>query len=165
MKKLLSALLLFLAAQSLNAQSPKQIEDSLNKYFNLNKSKLDPLEGFWDINSTLEYYFHDTLFDVERSRIPARIAITRKADIFNSFNLSDEYHNVEFNPTDVSGVYMHRIYFPQTEEYSATQVVIIKANELEYSYDYPDAFLRHKSGNTFRAGMRVVNILKWSKIL
>lgn len=141
------------------------VEDSLHKYFTENKDKLDPLEGFWEVSSNLEYYHHDTLFDVERTRIPARVAITKKDKFFSIINLSDEEQAAIFESTEVPGVYLHKAFFSKTNEHSASQVVIISKNELSFSYDYPEGYTRMVLGSNFKDGLKVVNHLTWSKIL
>ena len=75
----------------------------------------------------------------------------------------DPIEDVQFLPTDVIGVYLYKNYFPEIQQYSKAKAIISKGSEMEYTYDFPDDFLRIKFGDTYEEGTRVVNILKWSK--
>ena len=146
-------------------QTTKPVKDTLENYFKEHKDSLDQLEGYWDVSAIQEHYNHDTLSDVERSQGPIRILIIRADKKFNSFDLNGKSFDVEFSSTDVKGVYLYQNYFPQINQHSSPQVVIYKASQIEYTYDYPKEWLQDKLGNKFKEGMRVVNVLKWTKIL
>jgi hypothetical protein len=116
------------------------------------------------VSTTQEFYRYDTLYDVQKFPKAARVAIIHKEGKYESYNLTGESYDVEFTVTDVRGVYLYRNYFPETKSYSKTSAVISKRGEMEYTYTFPDEYLRIRLGDTYEEGTRVVNILKWVKI-
>lgn len=162
MKKLIPALLLLLTF-SAKGQSFYS-EESFRQYFTTHIDSLDQIEGIWQVSTTQEFYRYDTLYDVQKFPKAARVAIIRKEGKYESYNLTGESYDVEFTVTDVRGVYLYRNYFPETKSYSKTSAVISKKGEMEYTYTFPDEYLRIRFGDTYEEGTRVVNILKWTKI-
>lgn len=133
-------------------------------YFATHKDSLDPIEGVWKVTTTQEFYRYDTLYDVVKFPKPLMVAVIRKDTIFNSYNLEGASYDVEFQPTDVEGVYLYRNYFPITNQYSKAQAVITQEGVMQYTYDFPDEYLRLKLADTYETGTRVVNIIKWVKV-
>jgi len=138
-------------------------EESYRNYFVANKDSIDPIEGIWSVSTTQEFYRYDTLYDVRKYPKAAKVAVMKKDDKYESYNLTGESYDVQFLPTDVIGVYLYKNYFPEIQQYSKAKAIISKGSEMEYTYDFPDDFLRIKFGDTYEEGTRVVNILKWSK--
>ncbi|HPU95132.1 MAG TPA: hypothetical protein PK398_03070 [Candidatus Gracilibacteria bacterium] len=128
-----------------------------------NKDSIDPIEGIWSVSTTQEFYRYDTLYDVRKYPKAAKVAVMKKEGKYESYNLTGESYDVQFLPTDVIGVYLYKNYFPEIQQYSKAKAIISKGSEMEYTYDFPDDFLRIKFGDTYEEGTRVVNILKWSK--
>lgn len=145
------------------SQSPDS-EESFREYFRTHAVRIDQIEGIWTVSTTQEYYRYDTLYDVRKYPKAAKVAVMRKDSMYDSYNLTGTSYDVEFEQTDVKMVYLYRIYFPETKGYSKTQAVISKAGEMEYTYDFPEDYLRIKLGDSFEEGTRVVNILKWTKV-
>ena len=139
-------------------------EESFQNYFVANRDSLDPIEGIWNVSTTQEFYRYDTLYDVRKYPKAAKVAIIKKEGAYESYNLTGESYDVQFAATDVAGVYMYKNYFPEIKQYSKAKAVISKGTEMEYTYDFPDDFLRIKFGDTYEEGTRVVNILKWAKV-
>ncbi|MFN8164620.1 MAG: hypothetical protein U0X76_00205 [Bacteroidia bacterium] len=162
MKKLSLLILLFIAARA-SGQS-FYTEEAFRNYFAQHADSLDQIEGIWQVSTTLEYYHYDTLYDVEEHPKGAKVAIILKEGKYLSYNLSGEPYDVEFSTTDVKGVYLYRNYFPLTKSYSKTSAVISKRGEMEYTYTFPDDYLRAKLGDSYEEGTRVVNILKWTRV-
>jgi len=138
-------------------------EESYRNYFVANKDSIDPIEGIWSVSTTQEFYRYDTLYDVRKYPKAAKVAVMKKEGKYESYNLTGESYDVQFLPTDVIGVYLYKNYFPEIQQYSKAKAIISKGSEMEYTYDFPDDFLRIKFGDTYEEGTRVVNILKWSK--
>lgn len=162
MKKYLFAALfelVFLSGYSQKFNS----EESFKIYFTQHHDSLDAIEGIWNVSTTQEYYRYDTLYDIQKYPKAARVAVVKKDGKYFSYNLTGESYDVEFTQTDVKGVYLYRNYFRETGEYSKTQAVISKAGEMEYTYDFPDNYLRVRFGDSYEEGTRVVNQLRWSK--
>lgn len=145
-------------------QSIQITEDSLQKYFNTNKENRDPIEGLWDVVSTHEYYRFDTLYDVVKQPNATKVVVLKKENKCQTFYLSGESFDVEFSTTDVKGVYLYRNFFFLSNQYSESHAVINKSGIIEYTYDLPEGDIRIKSGNKYKQGMRVVNVLKWTKV-
>lgn len=162
MKKLLAALLLFVSTQAF-AQTIYS-EESFKSYFTTNKDSLDPIEGIWNVSTQQEFFRYDTLYDIRKYPKAAKVAVIKKEGKYESYNLTGESYDVEFSSTDVKGVYLYRNYFPETKQYSKAKAIISKGLDMEYTYDFPDDYLRIKFGDTYEEGTRVVNILKWSKV-
>lgn len=162
MKKLILALI-FLVSLSVKGQTLLS-EESFRSYFSLHTDSLDAIEGIWSVSTTQEFYRYDTLYDVRKYPKAAKVAVMKKEGKYDSYNLTGESYDVEFLPTDVLGVYLYKNYFPETRQYSKTKAIISQGQEMEYTYDFPDDYLRIKFGDTYEEGTRVVNILKWSKI-
>jgi hypothetical protein len=139
-------------------------EELFREYFIKSIDSIDVIEGIWTVSTTQEFYRYDTLYDVVKIQKAARVAIIKKQDHFESYDLTGQPYDVQFSQTDVDGVYMYRNYFPGINQFSETQAVISKAGEMEYTYDFPDDYLRAKFGDSYEEGTRVVNILKWSRI-
>ncbi|HQW00179.1 MAG TPA: hypothetical protein PLZ91_07630 [Bacteroidia bacterium] len=161
MKKL-SVLILLLISFYSKGQTLTS-EESYRNYFVANKDSIDPIEGIWSVSTTQEFYRYDTLYDVRKYPKAAKVAVMKKDDKYESYNLTGESYDVQFLPTDVIGVYLYKNYFPEIQQYSKAKAIISKGSEMEYTYDFPDDFLRIKFGDTYEEGTRVVNILKWSK--
>lgn len=139
-------------------------EDMFKAYFTRHIDSLDEIEGIWNVSTTQEFYRYDTLYDVIRLPKAARVAVMKKGERYESFNLTGESYDVEFTRTEVSGVFFYRNYFKETNEHSKTDAVISKKGEMAYKYTFPDKYLRHKLGNTYEEGTYVTNDLKWVKI-
>jgi hypothetical protein len=138
-------------------------EEGFKEYFKKNADSLDQIEGIWNVSTMQEYHHFDTLYDVIKFPKAAKVAIIKREGKFESFNLTGTYYDVQFDHTDVKGVYLYRNYFPETKQYSKTQAVISKADEMEYTYEFPEDYLRIKLAESYEEGTRVVNILKWTK--
>lgn len=162
MKKLFAILLLFFSVQ-VSGQSSFS-EESFKNYLIKSKDSLDAIEGIWNVSTTQEFYRYDTLYDIRKYPKAARVAIMKKDGNYESYNLTGESYDVQFSETDVKGVYLYRNYFPEIKQYSKAQAIISKGTEMEYTYDFPDDFLRIKFGETYEEGTRVVNILRWNKV-
>ncbi|HRH65745.1 MAG TPA: hypothetical protein PLU53_05575 [Bacteroidia bacterium] len=163
MKILRILTLLFLLSSALTAQ--KLTSEALFKeYFVKQTDSLDPIEGIWNVSTTQEFYNYDTLYDVQNFPKAAKIAVMKKDNKYESFNLTGESYDVQFSETDVKGVYLYRNFFPETNDYSKTSAVISKAGEMEYTYEFPGDYLRVKFADSYEEGTRVVNILKWTKV-
>jgi len=160
-KKLTLIFLLFISFYSKGQTLTS--EDSYRNYFVSNKDSIDPIEGIWSVSTTQEFYRYDTLYDVRKYPKAAKVAVMKKEGKYESYNLTGESYDVQFLPTDVIGVYLYKNYFPEIQQYSKAKAIISKGSEMEYTYDFPDDFLRIKFGDTYEEGTRVVNILKWSK--
>jgi hypothetical protein len=139
-------------------------EEGFKEYLTNNADSLDQIEGIWSVATTQEFHHYDTLYDVIRFPKAGKVAIIKKNEKYESYNLSGNTNDVQFEHTDVSGVYMYRNYFPETKQYSKTQAVISKSGEMEYTYEFPEDYLRIKLGDSYEEGTRVVNILKWTKV-
>lgn len=150
---------------SITAQAQKLTSEELFKEYFLNHAdSLDAIEGIWTVSTTQEFYNYDTLYDVQKFPKAAKVAVIKKENKYESFNLTGESYDVQFSITDVKGVYLYRNFFRETNEYSKTSAVISKAGEMEYTYEFPDDYLRVKFADSYEDGTRVVNILKWTKI-
>jgi len=158
-----SILVLFILAGTVNAQVP-QTEEEFKSYFIAHADSLDNIEGIWNVKTTQEYYRYDTLYDVDKIPESTRIAIIRKGDAFESYDLNGAAHDVQFTPTSVEGVYFYRNFFRETNEYSKANAVISRSGEMEYNYDFPDNYLKIKLGETYEEGTRVVNKTTWFKV-
>lgn len=162
MKNLLLVSLLFIAFHSKGQNLVS--EEAFKKYFIANKDSIDAIEGIWSVSTTQEFYHYDTLYDVRKYPKAAKVAVMKKEDRYESYNLTGESYDVQFLSTDVKGVYLYKNYFPETQQYSKAKAIISKGLEMEYTYDFPDDFLRIKLAETYEEGTRVVNILRWNKI-
>jgi len=139
-------------------------EKAFQDYFSSNISTLDPIEGIWNVSSTQEFYSYDTLYDVQKHPKAGRVAILKKESKFETFDMNGETYNVVFTPTDVRGVYLYQNYFPETGQQSKTHAVISKEGEMEYTYDFPDEYLKKRFEQSYEEGTRVANILKWTRL-
>ena len=146
------------------AQQPLNSEDRFKNYFHTHFESLDQIQGIWSVNTTQEYYHYDTLYEVDKIPKAAKIAIMKKEDRYESFNLNGELYNVQFTPSEVAGVYFYKNYFPETKEYTKAEALISKRGEMEYNYEFPDNYLRIKLGDSYEEGTRVVNKVRWEKI-
>ncbi|MBK6446249.1 MAG: hypothetical protein IPG90_19330 [Bacteroidetes bacterium] len=155
--------LFFLFSASLQAQKLTS-EELFKEYFTSQSDSLDPIEGIWTVSTTQEFYNYDTLYDIQKFPKAAKVAVMKKENKYESFNLTGDSYDVQFSITDVKGVYLYRNFFRETNEYSKTSAVISKAGEMEYTYEFPDDFLRVKFADSYEEGTRVVNILKWTKV-
>jgi hypothetical protein len=154
---------LFISLHSFG-QLQEYSEEVFKKDFIENLENLDPIEGIWNIDVTQETYHFDTLFDVQQSKQPLKIAIFKQKDKFFSYQMSGELFEAEFNSTDVKSVYLYRNYFPSISQYSKNQAVICKAGQMEYTYDFPKEYLIERMDKQYSEGLRIVKILKWSKV-
>ena len=139
-------------------------ESAYQEYFSERKDSLDAIEGIWMVSSTQEFYSYDTLYNVDKYAKAAKVAILRNGTFYDSFNLTGEAYDVSFYSTDVKGVYLYKNYFRSTSEYSKAQAVISTSGIMQYTYEFPDGFLRAKFGESYEEGTRVVNQLTWKKI-
>lgn len=155
-------LVLFLITATLQAQTP-QSEEAFRKYFIDHKDSLDPIEGIWNVNTTQEFYRYDTMYEENRFPKAAVIAIMKQDGKYFSYNLNGEPFEVEFKTTDVKGVYLYQNYFRETNSRSKASAVISKNGEMEYTYEFPDEYIRLRFGDSYEEGTRVINILKWTK--
>ncbi len=161
-KQKLLFLFFFLPLFSL-AQIP-DTEEKFRQYFLEKGDSLDALEGIWIVSTTQEFYRYDTLYDIDKFPRAAKVAIINNGDFFDSFNLMGESYDVGFYSTDVKGVYLYKNYFRSTAEYSNTHAVISSAGEMQYTYEFPDGFLRLQLADSYEEGTRVVNQIVWRKI-
>lgn len=145
-----------------SAQSPHS-EDSFRAYFDAHRDSLDPLEGIWNVSTIQQFYRYDTLYDVQKYSKAARIAIMKNGDHYDSFNLTGESYNVQFIPSDVAGVYVYKNYFKETDSYSKSSAVISKNGRMEFSYEFPEKYLRFKFNDSYEEGTRVVNNTSWTR--
>lgn len=155
--------LFFLFSASLQAQKLTS-EELFKEYFTSQSDSLDPIEGIWTVSTTQEFYNYDTLYDIQKFPKAAKVAVMKKENKYESFNLTGDSYDVQFSITDVKGVYLYRNFFRETNEYSKTSAVISKAGEMEYTYEFPGDYLRVKFADSYEEGTRVVNILKWTKV-
>ncbi|MFM7216892.1 MAG: hypothetical protein ACKO1U_02600 [Bacteroidota bacterium] len=156
--------LIFLALllPSLAAFSQKQkAEAGFKAELDQRADSLDPIEGIWNVSSIQEFYRYDTLYDVARYPKAARVAVIKRDGKFRSYDMSGAAYEVEFSFTDVKGVYLYRNFFKETQEYSKAQAVISREGEMEYTYDFPDNYLRAHFLDTYEEGTRVTNQLQW----
>ncbi len=163
MKIYLSALLILFIGNSSLAQKLDN-ETAFRNYFLQQKDSLEPIEGIWTVSSTQEFYRYDTLYNVDKYPRAARVAIMRSGSFYDSFNLTGDSYDVSFYTTDVKGVYLYKNYFRSTNEYSKTQAVISTAGVMQYTYEFPEGYLKHKFAESYEEGTRVVNQLTWKKI-
>lgn len=147
-----------------SAQQPPGSEEQFKSYFQQYQNNLNPIEGIWRVTTTQEYYRNDTLYEIDKVPKSVRVAIIKKEEKFESYNLTGESYDVQFSVTEIAGVYFYKNYFKETGEYSKASAVISKAGEMEYSYDFPINFLQKKLGDSYEEGTRVVNITRWVKI-
>ena len=158
-------LLLLLGFFFLNAHAQKlTTEEMFKEHFAKNLDSLDDIEGIWQVSSTQEYYRYDTLYDVINLPRAARVAVMKRGDKYESYNLTGESYDVEFTGSDVKGVYFYSIHFPETKEHSKTDAVISKRGQMEYKYEFPDQYLQVKLGDTYEEGTHVTNEVKWVKV-
>jgi hypothetical protein len=139
-------------------------EEMFKDYFSKHLDSLDEIEGIWQVSTTQEFYRYDTLYDVIHLPKAAKIAVIKKGDKYNSYNLTGESYDVEFSTTGVKGVYFYTITFPETQEHSKTDAVISKAGSMEYKYEFPEKYLQFKLADTYEVGTFVTNEVKWTKI-
>jgi hypothetical protein len=144
------------------AQSPHS-ESSFRAYFDAHIDSLEPLEGIWNVSTIQQFYRYDTLYDVQKFSKAARIAIMRNGDHYDSFNLTGESYNVQFIPSDVAGVYIYKNYFKEVDSYSKASAVISKNGRMEFSYEFPEKYLRFKLNDSYEEGTRVMNNTSWTK--
>ncbi|MCX6290922.1 MAG: hypothetical protein NT126_04085 [Bacteroidetes bacterium] len=139
-------------------------EEQFKSYFQQHRDSLDQIEGIWNVNTVQEYYRYDTLYEVDKIPKSVKVAIIKKDNRYESFNLSGESYDVQFTSSEINGVYFYRNFFKETNEYSKANAVISKAGEMEYNYDFPDNYLQKKLGESYEEGTRVVNKTRWIKI-
>lgn len=162
LRRLFFAFLLFVSSEAF-AQLGQYAEEKFNRYFTENSKNMDPIEGMWLVYLTRETYHFDTLFEVIQTKQPQKIAIMRDKSKFFSYTMDGELFEAEFGSTDVKSVYLYRNYYPLISRYTRNQAVICKAGQMEYTYDLPAEYLEEKLGDQYKAGTRIVNILKWKK--
>ncbi len=156
--------LLFLAVALVSESQIPNSEKGFRDYFTVHADSLDPIEGIWQVNTVQEFYRYDTLYNVEKFTRAATIAIIKSTEGFDSYDLTGESYDVNFYNTEVKGVYLYKNFFRSTQEYSKTQALISKSGEMQYTYEFPDAYLRLQLAESYEEGTRVVNQLSWKKI-
>jgi hypothetical protein len=139
-------------------------EDMYKDYFTKHKDSLDEIEGIWLVNVTQEFYRYDTLYDVLKIPKAAKVAVIKKEENYDSYNLTGDSYDARFYPTETKGVYFYTIEFPETQEHSKTDAVINKEGTMEYKYEFPDKYLRFKLADTYEEGTFVTNEVKWTKV-
>jgi len=159
--RLILILLFCIPAESFS-QEP-QSEEEFRKYFMNYKDSLDPIEGIWNVSTIQEFYRYDTLYNIDKYPRAAKVVIRKKEGLYESYDLSGEPYDVNFFETDVKGVYLYRNFFRSTGEYSNTQAVISTAGIMQYTYEFPENYLRIQLGDSYEEGTRVVNQLTWKK--
>lgn len=155
--------LFFISVCLCNAQT-LNTEQSFRNYFIQHKDSLDPIEGIWQVSSVQEFYRYDTLYNIDKYPRAAKVAILKTGNFFDSFNLTGDAYDVSFYITDVKGVYLYKNFFRLTNEYSNAQAVISTSGVMQYTYDFPENYLRVKLSDSYEEGTRVVNQLTWKKI-
>jgi hypothetical protein len=139
-------------------------EDMFKDYFTAHKDSLDEIEGIWTVSGTQEFYRYDTLYDVIKISKAAKVAVIKKEDRFESYNLTGDSYDAQFFRTETKGVYFYTITFPETQEHSKTDAVINKEGSMEYKYEFPDKYLRFKLADTYEEGTFVTNAVTWNKV-
>ena len=139
-------------------------EDMFKEHFSKRLDSLDDIEGIWLVSTTQEFYRYDTLYDVINLPKAAKVAVMKRDNKYESYNLTGESYDVEFTVTDVKGVYYYRITFPETQEFSKTDAVISTRGNMEYKYEFPDKYLQFKLAETYEEGTHVTNEVKWRKV-
>ena len=139
-------------------------ESMFQEYFTKHLDSLDDIEGIWLVSTTQEFYRYDTMYDVIKLPKAARVAVIKKDNAYESYNLTGESYDVQFTTTDVKGVYFYTISFPETQEHSKTDAVISKEGGMEYKYEFPDKYLQFKLADTYEEGTHVTNEVKWTKV-
>ena len=94
MKKLTFLLLLLISFYSKGQTLTS--EESYRNYFVANKDSIDPIEGIWSVSTTQEFYRYDTLYDVRKYPKAAKVAVMKKDDKYESYNLTGESYDVQF---------------------------------------------------------------------
>ncbi|MEO8086965.1 MAG: hypothetical protein ABI763_09110 [Bacteroidota bacterium] len=164
MKKGMFFLCLFIVAAFGASAQRFTTEDMFREYFSNHLDSMDEIEGIWLVSTTQEFYRYDTMYDVIKLPKAAKVAVMKKDGKYESYNLTGESYDVEFNPTEVKGVYFYTISFPETQERSKTDAVISKQGGMEYKYEFPDKYLQFKLADTYEEGTHVTNEAKWTKI-
>lgn len=162
-KKIILSVLLVIATLLAQAQQSFEDEASFKKYFESHKDSLDQIEGIWNISTVQQYYRYDTMYDEVKYHKAARVAIIKRNDHYDSFNLTGESYNIEFTNTGVKGVYMYKNYFKETGSFSKADALISKNGEMGFSYEFPADYLRFKLGDSYEPGTRVINNSQWKK--
>lgn len=158
-------LLFFLVLTSTAFAQNKDAETVFRAHLDSTQKPLDDIEGIWSVSNVQEYYRYDTLYDVVKYPKAAKVAVLRKDDgKYKSFDMNGDPYEVEFVPTDVKGVYLYRNYYKETNEFSKARAVISRSGEMEYTYDFPDNYLRAHFADTYEDGTRVANQLIWTRI-
>jgi len=151
-----------LLAISSYAQKPKS-ESEFKEYFAGRGDSLDQLEGIWEVKTIQQFYRYDTLYDVIKTKA-SKIVILKNGDRFDSINLDGQAIEVQFSPSDVAGVYMYKNYYKETDSYSKASAAISKNGRMEFSYEYPEKYLRYRLGDSFEEGTRVMNNTSWARV-
>jgi hypothetical protein len=94
----------------------------------------------------------------------ARVAIMKKGDHYDSFNLTGESYNVEFIRSDVAGVYVYKNYFKETDSYSKASAVISKNGRMEFSYEFPINTSALSSTTATKKAPRLSTTPSWSRV-
>ncbi len=160
----LTALFLFAFSVNAMAQEALSSEEQFKDYFQKNGNDLDQIEGIWKVITIQEYYHLDTLYEIDKIPKSVKVAILKKGNDFESFNLTGEPYDVLFSTSEIRGVYFYKNFFPETGEYSKANAVISKSGEMEYNYDFPENYMKKKLGDSYEDGTRVVNKTKWVKV-
>ena len=136
-------------------------EEAFKKRLESRGDSLDPIEGIWVISTIQQFYRYDTLYDVAKYPKGARVGIIKEGDHFVSYNLSGQATDVQFNSTDVGGVYIYKNHFIETDSYSKVSGVICKGGKMEIVYEFPETYLRYKFQDSYEEGTRVLNNTSW----
>jgi hypothetical protein len=154
---------LFLVPVLLPAQQHGYSGNMINDYFKTNRENLNDIEGVWKVVISGEIYNNDTLSETIDEQ-DTTIAIIENEQKYLSFNLSGQPFDVEFTGTDVNGVYLYSNFMPEINEHSKVQAVINNSGSLEFTFDYPEEYLKKTMGDKFSEGIRIVKTFKWEKL-
>jgi len=59
---------------------------------------------------------------------------------------------------------MYKNYYKETDSYSKASAAISKNGRMEFSYEYPEKYLRYRLGDSFEEGTRVMNNTSWARV-
>ena len=137
-------------------------ENDFKNYFTDHIATLDPAEGLWKVVTSQEFYNFDTLYD--KKSFVQTVAILKRDSAFLTYDMKGEEYNVYFTKTNVNKVYLFKIYLKEINQYTKTDAVIAAGNTMNYTYEFPEEYLRLMFKNTFEKGDRVVNAVNWDKV-
>jgi hypothetical protein len=166
MKKKRSAIVCILILMCFNSLIAQKLnnEEMFKQYFITHIDSLDHIEGIWNVNTEQQFFRYDTLYEERKYPKAAKVAIIKRNGKYDSFNLTGESYNVEFLPTEVQGVFLYKNNFIETGSSTKTSAVISKNGTMEYTYDFPDDYLRYKFDDSYEEGTKVTNHLIWNKV-